>query len=397
MGYLGRSPTPSPIDTSDIPANSIDASKIIDGSIELAEIADNSITDAKLNSSKLDGIETGATNYIHPTTHATADIADNAITEAKIADAAVVSLKSGRKNLIINGGFDVWQRGTSFTNTTDVAYRSDRWKHQNRQSSQSDITLLTNQDVVGTNMNVYKFTVDTPPTDSSLLINQFIEEGSFTLIGKTVTASWYARQSTGSGVTSNINFEVDGGTTFLGSANTLTSSWQRFTQTFTFSGYTAASVSDSSLRTLLYFKNTAASDVIEVTGVQLELGSVATDFEHRSYGEELALCQRYFWKWSGGATYAVLGNAWVSSANTLWVTVPFPVTLRTGSPTISLGGSFQNRTNSSAITAWSASGDGLSPNSVTFNFTSSGLSGGEATAVRATNDTSAYISADAEL
>ena len=160
--------------------------------------------------------------------------------------------------------------------------------------------LLTNQDVVGTNMNAYKFTVDTPPTDGNLLINQFIEEGAFTLIGKTVTASWYARQSTGSGVTSNINFEVDGGVTFLGtgSANTLTSSWQRFTQTFTFSGYTAASVSNSSLRTLLYFKNTAASDVIEVTGVQLELGSVATDFEHRSYGEELALCKRYYQIWN---------------------------------------------------------------------------------------------------
>ena len=323
MGYLGRTPTPSPIDSSDIPANSIDASKIVDGSIELAEIADNSITDAKLNSSKLDGIETGATNYIHPTTHATADIADNAITEAKIADAAVVSLKSGRKNLIINGGFDVWQRGTSFTNTTDVAYRSDRWKHQNRQSSQSDITLLTNQDVVGTNMNVYKFTVDTPPTDSSLLINQFIEEGSFTLIGKTVTASWYARQSTGSGVTSNINFEVDGGTTFLGSANTLTSSWQRFTQTFTFSGYTAASVSDSSLRTLLYFKNTAASDVIEVTGVQLELGSVATDFEHRSYGEELALCQRYYQKVSG--TFSMIGSHWGTVS---FCSYHMPVTMR---------------------------------------------------------------------
>jgi hypothetical protein len=95
MGYLGRSPTPSPIDTSDIPANSIDASKIIDGSIELAEIADNSITDAKLNSSKLDGIETGATNYIHPTTHATADIADNAITDAKLNSSKLDDIETG--------------------------------------------------------------------------------------------------------------------------------------------------------------------------------------------------------------------------------------------------------------------------------------------------------------
>lgn len=61
MGYLGRSPTPSPIDSSDIPDNSIDASKITDGSIELAEIADNSITDAKLANSVNTDIATGVT------------------------------------------------------------------------------------------------------------------------------------------------------------------------------------------------------------------------------------------------------------------------------------------------------------------------------------------------
>ena len=61
MSYVGRVPSSVPVTADDIPANSIDASKIIDGSIELAEIADNSITDAKLNSTKLDGIEAGAT------------------------------------------------------------------------------------------------------------------------------------------------------------------------------------------------------------------------------------------------------------------------------------------------------------------------------------------------
>ena len=61
MPYVGRTPSAVPVTADDIPANSIDASKIIDGSIELAEIADNSITDAKLNSTKLDGIEAGAT------------------------------------------------------------------------------------------------------------------------------------------------------------------------------------------------------------------------------------------------------------------------------------------------------------------------------------------------
>ena len=122
MPYVGRAPSAVPVTADDIPANSIDASKIVDGSIELAEIADNSITDAKLNSSKLDGIEASATadqtgseiktayegesdtnaytdtektklsgvatsanNYTHPATHSTSEIADTAITAAKLA------------------------------------------------------------------------------------------------------------------------------------------------------------------------------------------------------------------------------------------------------------------------------------------------------------------------
>ena len=84
MPYVGRTPTPSPVTIDDIPANSIDASKIVDGSIEVSDIKDNSITDAKLNSTKLDGIADSANNYSHPAAHATADIADNAITDAKL-------------------------------------------------------------------------------------------------------------------------------------------------------------------------------------------------------------------------------------------------------------------------------------------------------------------------
>ena len=95
MPYVGRTPSAVPVTADDIPANSIDASKIVDGSIELAEIADNSITDAKLNSAKLNGIEAGATNYIHPTTHATADIADNAITDAKLNSAKLNGIEAG--------------------------------------------------------------------------------------------------------------------------------------------------------------------------------------------------------------------------------------------------------------------------------------------------------------
>jgi len=76
--------------------------------------------------------------------------------------------------------------------------------------------------------------------------------------------------------------------------HSLTTSWQRFTNivpagtAFTYSAFD--------------LQGNSSAGIIYVTGCQLELGSVATDFEHRSYGEELALCQRYY---ETGNTYRI--------------------------------------------------------------------------------------------
>ena len=66
----------------------------------------------------------------------------------------------------------------------------------------------------------------------------------------------------------------------------------------------------------------------QITGVQLELGKVATPFEHRSYGEELALCQRYYYKHAENVNQYV-GVGWVYSPTTVYLNVDFPVTMRT--------------------------------------------------------------------
>ncbi len=74
---------------------------------------------------------------------------------------------------------------------------------------------------------------------------------------------------------------------------------------------------------------------LEITGLQLEVGSVATDFEHRSYGEELSLCQRYYFN-TGGYTYG--GSSFhVNGADTAdaYGSARFPTTMR-ANPTIVL-------------------------------------------------------------
>jgi len=74
--------------------------------------------------------------------------------------------------------------------------------------------------------------------------------------------------------------------------------------------------------------------IIEITGVQLEVGDVATDFEHRSYGDELARCQRYFYKNTDHTMGMFIADN--GAAAEAYGVYPYPVTMRS-SPTVVLG------------------------------------------------------------
>ena len=76
-----------------------------------------------------------------------------------------------------------------------------------------------------------------------------------------------------------------------------------------------------------------ANATFEITGVQLEVGEIATDFEHRSYGDELARCQRYCYKVADGAA-VTLGTGVMYTSSVLQGMIQYPVTMRT-TPTIS--------------------------------------------------------------
>jgi hypothetical protein len=78
----------------------------------------------------------------------------------------------------------------------------------------------------------------------------------------------------------------------------------------------------------------------ELTGVQLEVGSVATDFEHRSFEQELALCQRYYYRWTADAidAYAWMGMSY-STTTCFGIVQKLPVTMR-ATPTSSVVGTY---------------------------------------------------------
>lgn len=232
-------------------------------------------------------------------------------TEVSAVSAQIPTNVSG-KNLIINGGFDIWQRGTSLTGITAAnVFLPDRWStgtagayniYLSRQAT-NDTTNLPNIQYCLR----YGRTAGNTNGNWNTLSTSLETVNSIPLAGKTITLSFYARAganfsssgnglasflASGTGTDQNITLAYTGIAYSYG-AHTLTSTWQRFTNTYTVPvNATEVAISFQYVPT----GTAGANDYYEITGVQLEVGSTATPFS-RSGGDiegELAKCQRYY-------------------------------------------------------------------------------------------------------
>jgi hypothetical protein len=202
-----------------------------------------------------------------------------------------VNAVGGRKNLIINGGFDVWQRGTTGTKSGSGygGYLSvDRW------ASYYDGTILSQEATTIEGLPRYALRITS--TGNSIYTYQKVEKGSSIVSGKTVTLSYWARSNSSRNLGLEYRFydsAAETGETQINPPSvSLTTSWQKFTDTRIITDTSLNSTRD--LYVLFYSPVTGSGDYVEIAQVQLEVGDQATEFEHRSYGEELALCQRYY-------------------------------------------------------------------------------------------------------
>ena len=200
----------------------------------------------------------------------------------------------GRRNLIINGGFDVWQRGTSFSGVLS-GYIADRWLTYRGGSGSvtaSQVTL-SNTDKAVTGCDYAMQFQDTSSSNSGRRLDQRIEGDISKYVGKDLTLSFWVKADQATSFSYTI---IEGGSSadtdnLISSGLEVTTSWVR--KTITFTNIQASGNYPDYIVVGLRINNGDTS-TFQITGVQLELGSVATPFEHRSYGEELALCQRYY-------------------------------------------------------------------------------------------------------
>lgn len=208
------------------------------------------------------------------------------------------------KNRIINGSLQIWQRGTS--STSDGYQTADRYQgsSQNGAATMSQQSFTVGQtDVPGEPQFYYRHNQTTQATDFMPNIQHRVE-GVRSLAGQKVTLSVYAKASKsvalktyifqhfGSGGSPSAGVAVENSPTIA----TLTTSWQRVTYTFdmdSISGKTLGTNGDDYLAVYLQFP-TSDTYSVDLALLQLEVGEQATPFEHRSYGDELARCLRYF-------------------------------------------------------------------------------------------------------
>jgi hypothetical protein len=208
-------------------------------------------------------------------------------------------------NAIINGAFDIWQRGTSFVNPASFAYTADRWKiaYDGTGSAKtiSQQTFTPGTAPVTGYENQFFLRWDHTTAGSSATYNDLYQpvEDVRSFAGQTVTFSFWAKASSAITVTSSIaqNFGTGGSAQVAtaGSSHVLSTSWTRYSVSIAVPAITGKTVGTGSYISPVIRMPLNATFTFDVSNVQLEAGSIATAFKRNanSLQGELAACQRY--------------------------------------------------------------------------------------------------------
>jgi len=344
------------------------------------------------------------------------------------------------KNLIQNGAVTLAQRGTSQNLGASPVFTCDRWRWA--QSSGTNGTMEQTTTVpsgVGfaNSLRFNPSNAQTPGAAEYNIVGQRIEAQNLQHLlygnagAKTLTLQFYVRSpKTGTHTFGIFQNDKSGGRNYVGTYTVaVADTWEKITttiagdtggqidndsgngfdivwnigsgsnyETATINAWETSASPKYSTSGAAYVTDDAAKDFY-ITGVQLEVGSVATDFEWEDYGTTLAKCQRYFERISGRDTYQLAAVGCAISATQGEFVPPWLVEKR-ASPTISYSGNIYLRGDSGGTTynatnvvATFSTRDHASLTVVV----ASGLTIGRCYLVETGNTTSDYFQADAEL
>jgi|9_EtaG_2_1085328.scaffolds.fasta_scaffold01451_9 hypothetical protein len=277
----------------------------------------------------------------------------------------------GNRNLIINGAMQVAQRGTSETGVNSSGYKNvcDRWRFNASGSNVGAYTVsqsTTSPDGFGSSLKIDCTTARTPASNELYEVEQRFEGQNLQAFAKGTSAA--KKFSVSFYVKTNVSgnyvvwlYDADNNRN-IGAVYTVSdSNWNRYTVSFP-ADTTGAFGNDNARSLDLRFVLLAGTDFTSgtlptaawegtsnansragqtanvasstsnewyLTGVQLEVGSVVTDFEHRSFGKELGLCQRYYYRTTCDATGQRYALGMQMTGSTASMQINFPTTLRT--------------------------------------------------------------------
>lgn len=272
-------------------------------------------------------------------------IAGEAMLRAETPQEQQALIGVGRRNLIINGDMSTWQRGTSFTgDDADQEYTADRWNTSffddvnTRSITRSTIApkgFAYSMEISGTDDQVYPSTgLELPSTGVAGTYQGWFTFSIYTDLyetGRTPDLFVLFRQGVHNG-TDQVAVTTSQEMTVIESDSG--SSFKRYSTSF----YISQTPDSSNVLLTIaprFFSKVGSS--FRITGAQLEKGKVATPFEHRLPGEELALCQRYYFKMGDdGATTNLMTGTVEGTALAAVMSGPFPTTMR-AVPAVTLG------------------------------------------------------------
>lgn len=313
-------------------------------------------------------------------------------------------------NIIINGAFDIWQRGAGPFSST--GYTADRWRMIQGNANQT----VTRQNFTPSELSTASYGESRHYARWSLATGaQFstltnVVEDVRTFAGQRITISFWAKGTNPASGSFVVNIGQNFGTggsaeVFVATRDlTVSSTWQRFSFSFNVPSVSGKTIGENSFLRIpnIYQPNvSSAASSLDIWGVQVEAGSVATPFRRNanSLQDELAACQRYYYRINSLTAFGTMMVGSASSSTTGRVYPTLPPQMRTVTSIDSSALStirYADGANAAAITSLTLAdfSSALAP----LDFaTTGGMTSARFTWLQGNNSPSAYIGFSAEL